>query len=81
MIPCLRRISLSQVRFSLHTPRYLDRYRIDDSFLGLCAFVINIVAYYEVVVTVEPKRRALAEANAQLQEANSTLAQVRQQVI
>ena len=28
---------------------------------GLCSFVINIVMYYEVVVTVEPKRKALQE--------------------
>jgi dynein heavy chain len=24
---------------------------------GLCSFVVNIVMYYEVVVTVEPKRK------------------------
>ena len=40
---------------------------------GLCGFVVNIVMYYEVVVTVEPKRKALQEANEQLEEANSTL--------
>ena len=28
---------------------------------GLCSFVVNIVMYYEVVVTVEPKRKALQE--------------------
>lgn len=28
--------------------------------------------YYDIVVTVEPKRLALAEANDQLNEANST---------
>jgi dynein heavy chain len=32
--------------------------------------------YYEVVVTVEPKRKALAEANDQLNAANSELAEV-----
>ena len=30
--------------------------------------------YYEVVVTVEPKRKALAEANEQLEIANTQLA-------
>jgi dynein heavy chain len=47
---------------------------------GLCSFVINIVMYYEVVVTVEPKRKALAEANEQLESANSQLKTVMEQV-
>ena len=40
---------------------------------GLCSFVVNIVMYYEIVVTVEPKRIALKEANEQLDAANTTL--------
>ena len=47
---------------------------------GLCSFVINIVMYYEVVTTVEPKRKALAEANAQLEAANAQLAEVQEKV-
>jgi dynein heavy chain len=47
---------------------------------GLCSFVVNIVLYYEVVVTVEPKRKALAEANEQLEAANSQLKEVMDQV-
>jgi dynein heavy chain len=47
---------------------------------GLCSFVVNIVMYYEVVVTVEPKRKALAEANIQLEEANAQLAEVMETV-
>jgi dynein heavy chain len=47
---------------------------------GLCSFVVNIVMYYEVVVTVEPKRKALQEANDQLEAANSQLATVMEQV-
>lgn len=47
---------------------------------GLCSFVVNIVMYYEVVVTVEPKRKALAEANEQLESANTQLAHVMAQV-
>lgn len=31
-----------------------------------------VLQYYDIVVTVEPKRLALAEANNQLNEANST---------
>jgi dynein heavy chain len=41
---------------------------------GLCGFVINIVIYYNIVVTVEPKRIALAAANAELEAANTKLA-------
>jgi len=43
---------------------------------GLCSFVLNIVMYYEIVTTVEPKRKALAEANEQLDSANTQLKQV-----
>jgi dynein heavy chain len=47
---------------------------------GLCGFVINIVTYYDIVITVEPKRKALAEANATLSEANEKLAVVQAKV-
>lgn len=47
---------------------------------GVCSFVLNIVLYYEVVVTVEPKRKALQEANDQLEAANTQLKQVMDQV-
>jgi len=47
---------------------------------GLCSFVVNIVMYYEVVVTVEPKRKALAEANEQLSQANEQLRTVQELV-
>jgi hypothetical protein len=47
---------------------------------GLCNFVINIVGYYDIVVTVEPKRQALREANEQLSSANARLATVLQKV-
>jgi len=47
---------------------------------GLCSFVVNIVMYYEVVVTVEPKRKALAEANEMLEKANTELAEVMEKV-
>jgi len=60
----------------------LDHFKVDiikgknSAAGGLCSFVLNIVMYYEVVVTVEPKRKALAEANDQLNAANSQLKQV-----
>lgn len=47
---------------------------------GLCSFVLNIVTYYDIVITVEPKRKALAEANVQLAEANAKLKGVMENV-
>lgn len=47
---------------------------------GLCSFILNIVTYYDIVVTVEPKRQALAEANQQLAEANEKLQVVMENV-
>lgn len=43
---------------------------------GLCAWVINIVAYYDAIVVVEPKKKALAEANVKLRIANEKLDEV-----
>ena len=43
---------------------------------GVTGFILNIVIYFDIVVTVEPKRKALAEANAQLEAANTKLAEV-----
>jgi dynein heavy chain len=37
---------------------------------NLCFWVINITKYYEVVVTVEPKKEAVRRAQATLAEAN-----------
>ncbi|KAL3663603.1 hypothetical protein V7S43_011489 [Phytophthora oleae] len=47
---------------------------------GLCAWVINIVAYYDAIVVVEPKKRALEEANEKLRVANERLDLVNQKV-
>ncbi len=47
---------------------------------GLCSWVINIVRFYEVYCDVEPKRRALDEANAELAEAQDTLEKVKAKV-
>lgn len=44
---------------------------------GLCSWVVNIVQYYDIVRVVEPKRRALQEANGQLEGANLKLREVR----
>ena len=43
---------------------------------GLCDFIINITQYYDVVVSVEPKKLAVAEAKATLDAANTKKAEV-----
>ena len=43
---------------------------------GLVEWVINIIMYYDVVTTVEPKKKALREANETLNEASTKLAAV-----
>eukprot|EP00095_Tigriopus_kingsejongensis_P007513 maker-scaffold103_size370364-snap-gene-1.20 protein:Tk07513 transcript:maker-scaffold103_size370364-snap-gene-1.20-mRNA-1 annotation:"dynein beta ciliary-like" len=48
---------------------------------GLCSWVINIVKFFEVYCDVEPKRRALEEANDELAEARDTLARVKAKVV
>ncbi|KAJ0173728.1 hypothetical protein K1T71_010877 [Dendrolimus kikuchii] len=47
---------------------------------GLCAWVINICKFYDVYVVVEPKRRALNAANAELQAARDKLAFLTDQI-
>ena len=45
--------------------------------LGLCSWVINIVKFFEVFCDVEPKRKALAQANADLAAAQDKLAKIK----
>ena len=47
---------------------------------GLCSWVINIVMYRDIVVTVEPKRQLLREANERLDAATVKLEAVKAQV-
>ncbi len=44
---------------------------------GLCEWIINIIMYYDVVVTVEPKKKALREAKETLHNANTKLIEVK----
>lgn len=44
---------------------------------GLCAWVINIIKFYEVFCDVEPKRKALAAANAELAAASEKLKSIK----
>ncbi|XP_067673689.1 dynein beta chain, ciliary-like [Haliotis asinina] len=47
---------------------------------GLCSWVINIVSYYEVYCTVEPKRIALKQANDELSAAREKLRGIKAKV-
>ncbi|XP_066917361.1 dynein beta chain, ciliary-like [Clytia hemisphaerica] len=47
---------------------------------GLCAWVINIVTFYNVFCDVEPKRKALAQANAELAAAEEKLSKIKAKI-
>ena len=47
---------------------------------GLCSWVINIVRFYEVFCDVEPKRKALSEANAELAAAQHKLTAIKTKI-
>ncbi|XP_045482107.1 dynein beta chain, ciliary [Harmonia axyridis] len=47
---------------------------------GLCAWVINIIKFFEVYCDVEPKRKALAAANAELAAAQEKLSGIKRKV-
>ncbi|GAB1599188.1 dynein beta chain, ciliary [Argonauta hians] len=47
---------------------------------GLCAWVINIMKFYEVFCEVEPKRIALNQANAELAAAQDKLAVIQNKI-
>jgi dynein heavy chain len=43
---------------------------------GLCDWIINITAYYDVFVSVEPKKLAVKAANLRLSDANEKKAEL-----
>ena len=61
--------------------QYINDSQFDPEFVrsksaaaaGLCSWVINILKFYEVYCDVAPKRKALEEANQQLQDAQTKL--------
>ncbi|XP_062957128.1 dynein axonemal heavy chain 11 [Cynocephalus volans] len=48
---------------------------------GLCAWVINIIKFYEVYCDVEPKRQALTQANLELATATEKLEAIRKKLV
>lgn len=67
---------------------YLDDPEFDPEFVaskssaaaGLCSWVINIILFYEVYCNVEPKRRALEAADAELAAAQEKEAAIKAKV-
>ena len=67
---------------------YLDNPEFDAEFIrskslaaaGLCAWCVNIVGFYRVFCDVEPKRKALAAANAQLADAQAKLSKIKAKI-
>ncbi len=67
---------------------YIESKEFDPDFIrnksfaaaGLCAWAINIVRFYEVFCDVEPKRLALATANAELTAAKEKLAKIKAKI-
>lgn len=47
---------------------------------GLCEWVRNVVMYYEVYCFVQPKREALAAANAQLEASQAVLREIQKEL-
>ena len=50
------------------------------SYTGLCSWAINIVKFYEVYCDVEPKRKALEQANSDLATAQEKLAKIKAKI-
>jgi len=75
-------INFKEVRPLLALPHF-DVEEIEkknSAVAGLCSWVINIVHYYDIILMVEPKRKALFKANAELEEANALLSAVQKRV-
>ena len=49
-------------------------------YVGLCSWAINIVKFYEVYCDVEPKRKALEQANTDLATAQEKLAKIKAKI-
>ncbi|XP_058960986.2 dynein beta chain, ciliary-like [Pocillopora verrucosa] len=67
---------------------YLDDPEFEPDFIrsksiaaaGICAWALNIIKFYHVFCDVEPKRQALAAANAELAAAEEKLAKIKAKI-
>ena len=74
--------NLKAIQPYLDNPEFHPDFIRSKSFAaaGLCAWAINIVSFYRVFCDVEPKRIALAEANADLQAAQERLTGIKAKI-
>ena len=74
--------NLAAIKPYLNDPEFDPDFIRSKSFAasGLCAWAINIVKFYEVFCDVEPKRLALAAANAELSAAKEKLAKIKAKI-
>lgn len=74
--------NLKAVRPYLNDPDFRPEFISSKSLAagGLCAWVINIIKFYEVFCDVEPKRLALQAANAELAAAEDKLSKIKAKI-
>ena len=74
--------NLKAVRPYLNDPEFVpDNVRNKSlAAAGLCSWAVNIVRFYEVFCDVEPKRKALATANAELAAAQDKLSKIKAKI-
>jgi dynein heavy chain len=74
--------NLAAIKPYLNDPDFDPDFIRNKSFAasGLCAWAINIVRFYEVFCDVEPKRIALATANAELSSAKEKFAKIQAKI-
>ena len=81
---CLLLVQLFPNRTRIHVITYTNSlsllYSEDFINAGLCSWAINIVRFYEVFCDVEPKRKALAAANAELAAAQEKLTKIKAKI-
>ena len=74
--------NLKAVRPYLDDPDFRPEFISSKSLAagGLCAWVINIIKFFEVFCDVEPKRMALQAANAELAAAEDKLSKIKAKI-
>lgn len=74
--------NLKAIRPYLENPEFDPDFIRSKSFAaaGLCSWTVNIVRFYEVFCDVEPKRIALAKANADLSAAQEKLSKIKAKI-
>ena len=66
------------LRLQHFTPEIMEKR--NSASAGLCAWVIGIVRYYDVVVVVEPKKKSLRIANDVFEKSESALNSLRKRL-